>query len=264
MSIKSSRKKTTPGRAPQSDPQPPLFTGNIKISGHAATESGEPFVRLEVGGKRVLVRVNNLLLSPNFEFARLQNHGARLLDSAAQRELTRRIETALRQPAAFTVATTPGWHGEAFVFPDGVVPKRWSDVDIYLEDDGADLYALGVNPVAAAAPGTAYAALQAYLNGPSAKTFINLREAGASVPPGHVHASAPGYRGLYRGSQEIWLPYDCFERIAGGPAESRALKVELHAKGLIASEMRGNGRSFSVKRDIPGLRRTRVIALRVR
>ncbi len=264
MIIKSSRKKTTPGRAPKSDPQPPLFTGNIKISGHGPTESGEPFVRSEVGGKRVLVRVNNLLLSPNVEFACLQNHGARLLDSAARRELTRRIETALRQPAAFTVATTLGWHGEAFVFPDGVVPKRWSDVEIYLEDDGADLCALDANPVAAAAPLSAYAALQAYLNGPSAKTFINLREAGASVPSGHVHASAPGYLGLYRGSNEIWLPYARFESIAGGPAESRALKAELHPKGLIASEMRGQRRSFSVKRDIPGLRRTRVIALRVR
>jgi hypothetical protein len=114
MTIKSSRTS-------------PLLTGNIKISEHGATESGEPFVRLDVGGKRVLVRV----------------------------------------------------------------------------------------------------------------------KAGASVPPGHLHASAPGYRGLYRGNQEIWLPYACFER-------------------LIASERRGKTRSFSVKRDIPGLDRPRVIALRVR
>jgi hypothetical protein len=125
-------------------------------------------------------------------------------------------------------------------------------------------YALGANPVAAAAPLTAYQALKAYLNGPTAKTFLNLREAGASVPPGHVHANAPGYLGAYRGHQEIWLPYPCFERIAGGPAESRALKAELHAKGLIASERRGQTRSFSVKREIPGLDRPRVIALRAR
>jgi hypothetical protein len=125
-------------------------------------------------------------------------------------------------------------------------------------------YALGANPVAAAAPRTPYQALKAYLNGPMAKSFIDLREAGASVPPGHLHDSAAGYLGLYRGNQEIWLPYACFERIAGGPAESHALKAELHAKGLIASERRGKTRSFSVKRDIPGLGRVRVIALRVR
>jgi hypothetical protein len=111
---------------------------------------------------------------------------------------------------------------------------------------------------------TPYDALKAYLDGPTAKTFINLRTPGASAPPGHVHASAPGYLGLYRGHQEIWLPYACFERIAGGPAESHALKAQLHVKGLIASERRGQTRSFSVKRDIPGLDRPRVIALRAR
>jgi Domain of unknown function (DUF927) len=126
-------------------------------------------------------------------------------------------------------------------------------------------YALAANQSAAATPRTPFEALKAYLFGPVAKSFIDLRKAGASVPPGHVHASAPGYLGLYRGNKEIWLPYACFERIAGGPAESHALKAELHAKRLIASERRGKTRSFSVKRDIPGipgLDRPRVIALR--
>jgi hypothetical protein len=121
----------------------------------------------------------------------------------------------------------------------------------------------GASQVAAAAPLTAYQALKAYLNGPVAKKFIDLREPGASVPPGHVHASAPGYLGLYRGSNEIWLPYACFRRIAGGKGAAQALMAELHAKGLIMSERRGKTRSFSVKRDIPGLDRPRVIALRV-
>lgn len=119
----------------------------------------------------------------------------------------------------------------------------------------------GANRVAASAPRTPYEALKAYLNGPIAKSFINLR-GDASVPPGHVHASAPGYLGLYRGKKEIWLPYACFERIARSSAESRALQAELHAKRLIASDGRGGGRSFSVKRDITGLGRVRVIALR--
>ena len=125
MTSRSTHNKTTPGRATQSDPERPLLTGNIKITGHGASENGEPFVRLELKGKRLLVRVNNLLLSPNVEFARLQNHGALLLDSAARGELTRKIEAARHQPESFNVATRPGWHQGAFVFPDGVVPEGW-------------------------------------------------------------------------------------------------------------------------------------------
>jgi hypothetical protein len=559
----------------------PLLTGNIKITGHGASESGEPFVRMEIKGKRVLVRVNNLLGDRNFEFVRLQRIGANLLDPRAQKELIARIETTRRERESFSVATTLGWHGEAFVFPDGVVPKGWSDVEIYLEDDHADIYrrflchgtragtmqlfalfvgnsrlmfgaalacvgplspviipehvaaelvgdygegkssgaaaissiwggdpdpnhrlgsgtswkntdfalekyaaaynnmlllldeadsaegddpkatanallkaikdisggkgkgrgnnpevrtsytpilstsnvsvpqmlkltrrhgddfsyidrlfdipppagghgffenlhgfsnlvefrdrllelarlhyglagrayvwhvahalrkdrdefvaflkerreqylravahltapgrrllrvhgkfatiyaagcaairfkilpftevdlleavktcerdhiafiakelggayALDASPSAAATPRTPYEALKAYLNGPLAKSFINLRTPGARVPPGHVHDRAPGYRGLYRGNKEIWLPYSCFERIAGGPAKSQALKTELHAKRLIASEGQGKRQYFTVKRDIPGLGRVRVIALRAR
>ena len=559
----------------------PLFTGNIKMRGHGATKSGEPFVRLEIEGKRVLARVNNLLGDRNFEFARLQRIGANLLDPRAQKELIARIETTRRERESFSVATTLGWHGEAFVFPDGVVPKGWSDVEIYLEDDHADIYrrflcqgtragtmelfalfvgnsrlmfgaalacvgplspviipehvaaelvgdygegkssgaaaissiwggdpdpnhrlgsgtswkntdfalekyaaaynnmlllldeadsaegddpkatanallkaikdisggkgkgrgnnpevrtsytpilstsnvsvpqmlkltrrhgddfsyidrlfdipppagghgffenlhgfsnlvefrdrllelarlhyglagrayvwhvahalrkdrdefvaflkerreqylravahltapgrrllrvhgkfatiyaagcaairfkilpfteadlleavktcerdhiafiakelggayALDASPSAAATPRTPYEALKAYLNGPLAKSVINLRSPGARVPPGHVHDRAPGYRGLYRGNKEIWLPYSCFERIAGGPAKSQALKTELHAKQLIASEGQGKRQYFTVKRDIPGLGRVRVIALRAR
>ncbi len=117
---------------------------------------------------------------------------------------------------------------------------------------------------AAATPRTPYASLKAYLNGPVAATFLNLRTPGVHVARRHARASAPGYLGQYRGNKEIWLPYACFERIAGGPAESQALKAELHLKGLIRSERRGKRRSFLVKRDIPGLRRPRVIALRAR
>jgi hypothetical protein len=122
-------------------------------------------------------------------------------------------------------------------------------------------FATGANPVAAATL-SPYARMKAYVFGPARKKFIDLRKPGARVPPGHVHARAPGYLGLYRGNKEIWLPYACFERIAGNPTESRTLKAELHAKRRIASEGRGSGRSFSVKRDIPGLGRMRVIALR--
>ncbi len=109
-----------------------------------------------------------------------------------------------------------------------------------------------------------FAVLKAYLNGPLAKTFIDLRTPGASVPPGHVHASAFGYLGLHRGNKEIWLPYECFRWIARTSFDSRVLKAELHAKGLIATEGQGQRQHFTVKRDIPGLGRVRVIALRAR
>lgn len=105
--------------------------------------------------------------------------------------------------------------------------------------------------------------MKAYLDGPASRTFIDLRKPGAMVPTGHVHAAAPGYRGSHQGRVEIWLPHACFERISGGKSEANALKAELHEKRLITSEGRGSGRSFSVKRDIPGLGRVRVIALQV-
>jgi hypothetical protein len=123
-------------------------------------------------------------------------------------------------------------------------------------------YALDASPNAPAPPRTPYQALKAYLNGPMLKTFIDLRTPGASVPPGHVHDSASGYLGLYRSNKEIWLSYPCFERIAGSSDAAKALMAELHAKNLIASEKRGQTSSFSVKREILGLGRVRVIALR--
>jgi hypothetical protein len=554
------------------------LTDYIQITGHGSSESGEPFVRLEIKGKRILVRVNNLLGDRNLEFARLQKIGAKLLDPRAQKELIARIEAARRAPESFSVATTLGWHGKAFVFPDGVVPKGWSDVEIYLDDEHADIYrrfrsrgthagtmelfalfvgnsrlmfgaalgfvgplapviipehvaaqflgeygeakssgaaaissiyggdpdlnhrlgsgtswkntdfalekyaaaynnmllfldeadsaegddpkatanallkaikdisggkgkgrgndsevrtsytpllsasnvsvpqmlkltrrrvddfsyidrlfdipppsggngffedlhgfsnltefrdrlvdlgrlhyglagrayvwhvahalrknrdafvaflkerreqylravahltapnrrllrvhgkfatiyaagcaairfkilpfteadlleavmtcerdhiafianelggayALDASPTAPAPPRTPYQALRAYLNGPVAPTFIDLRT-GARVPAGHVHDSAPGYLGLYRGNKEIWLSYACFERIAGGSDAAKTLMAELHMKRLIACERRGQRSSFSVKREILGLGRVRVIALR--
>ena len=114
-------------------PTTKAVTKEIIVRGHGTSESGEPFVRLEIEGKRVLVRVNHLLVNRNAEFARLQNHGARLLQKAAQEALTTGIDAELRKPASFTVATTLGWHGEVFVFPDTIVPKGWSDVEIYLD-----------------------------------------------------------------------------------------------------------------------------------
>ncbi len=111
---------------------------------------------------------------------------------------------------------------------------------------------------------TPFEALEAYISGPASRTFIDLRKEDATVPKGHVHAKAPGYLGRHQGRREIWLPYARFERIAGGAAEAKALKLELRAKGLIVSEPRGKKHYFSVKREIRGLGRERVIALRLK
>jgi hypothetical protein len=107
-------------------------------SRHGTGENGEPFVRLTIKGERVLVRVNDLLANRNAQFARLQNYGARLLQSKAQNELIRRIEAESRQPFSFSVVTKLGWHQGAFIFPDGIVPKGWAKVEIYLKDPHSD------------------------------------------------------------------------------------------------------------------------------
>jgi hypothetical protein len=91
--------------------------------------------------------------------------------------------------------------------------------------------ATGANPVAASAPRMPYEALKAYLNGPVARKFINLRKAGARVPPGHVHAHAPGYLGLHQGNKEIWLPNARFERVAGREEPGQSIEGRASREG---------------------------------
>jgi hypothetical protein len=253
------------------------LTNYIQITGHSSSESGEPFLRLEIKRKRILVRVNSLL----------GDRGAPLLDLTAQKEQIARIERWERYLRPVAHMTSPGrqllrLHGKfATVYAAGCAAIRFkilpfTEADLLAavktcerahiafsakEFGGAS--ALHARPTAPAPPRGPYQGLKTYLSSPVAQTFIDLRN-GSSVPPGHVHASAPGYLGLYRGNKEIWLSFACFERIAGGSAAAKALMAELHAKGLIASERRRQRRSFSVKREIRGLGRARVIALRAR
>ena len=202
MTIIPSRKKAAPARASQSPSDLPAPTSNSEPLGEASSDGAEPFMRLEIDGRRITVRLEA-------------------------------VSHCARDHVAF-VAQEPG----------GAV-------------------ASGAHSVAVATPPTPYAALRAYLDDSGTRRFIDLRQPGARVPRWHVLATAPGYCGLYRGHPEIWLPHACFERVAGGPAQARALKAELHAKGLIVSERRGQRRCFSIKRDVPGLGRVRVVALRL-
>jgi putative DNA primase/helicase len=100
------------------------------------------------------------------------------------------------------------------------------------------------------------------------KKFINVNRKG-----GFVDASAPaakssksggpiGYVGAHGGRKEYWFADADFEAIAGGKTDARELKVELAAKGLVATERRGKKLSYVVKRPIPGRGRSYVIAIK--
>lgn len=116
------------------------------------------------------------------------------------------------------------------------------------------------NPVAAATL-SPYARLKAYVFGPARKKFIDLRRDGARVPAGHRHRTAFGYLGLHEGIEEIWLPNTRFEQVVGGRSAGNELKAELHAEGHIAIDERDGDRYYTVKRDIAGVGRVRVVAL---
>jgi hypothetical protein len=108
-------------------------------------------------------------------------------------------------------------------------------------------YALNASRSAAAMSRTPYDALKAYLNGPVAKTFLNLRSRRECAPQ-HVHAALPATWG-YRGSKDL-APYAGFEGIAGVRLRA-ALKAELHAKGSSRPRAGGSFRSSATSRVGP-------------
>jgi hypothetical protein len=102
------------------------------------------------------------------------------------------------------------------------------------------------------------------LIGPQRKDFVDLREEGAALPPGHSHAQCPGYIGSHGGQDEYWLLHDSLEQLVGSTAAANALKANLEARRLIVTEGEGAGKRYVVKRELPALGRVRVVALRVR
>jgi hypothetical protein len=93
--------------------------------------------------------------------------------------------------------------------------------------------------------------------------MVNVRTPGERVPRHHDHDSCLGYLGVHDDRREMWLPFEAFKRIiGGGRSDVRALQDELLRRGLIrAEESTAGNREFSVKREIPGIGRRRVIAL---
>ena len=61
---------------------------------------------------------------------------------------------------------------------------------------------------------------------------------------------------------EYWLPYERFEQVAGGPREAAALKQDLHRRGILVTDRRGQGLSFVVKRALPDGSRPFFVVLR--
>ncbi len=92
--------------------------------------------------------------------------------------------------------------------------------------------------------------------------FINLREPGAELSEDHDHDACLGYLGRHDGIGELWLTNRCLESIASGKTEADLLKGELHKRGILVTNKRGERLSYVVKRDVPGLNRLWMVALR--
>jgi putative DNA primase/helicase len=105
-----------------------------------------------------------------------------------------------------------------------------------------------------------FARLKRYINDNSKRDFFDLRKPKAKLPKG---AAPKGYVATYGGHEEYWLTDADIEAVAGSKTEARDLKAELAVKGLIATERRGkSGISYVVKRPVPGVGRTYVVAVR--
>ena len=92
-------------------------------------------------------------------------------------------------------------------------------------------------------------------------SFVDVQDPEASLSEDHDHERCPGYVGAHDGRREYWLTQNRFEEIAGGKPEANRLKAELHRRGRIATQRRGDKLIFAVKRRIPGLGRKYVVAL---
>ena len=119
---KFSLKRAAPSRRLRRSKTRRPIAKDLHVVGHGVSGVGERFVKLVFKGQPVLVSVNNLLTNRLAEFVRLQNHGARLLRIEAQRKLVAKVDCELANRPKFSVVTTTGWHGDVFVFPDGIVP----------------------------------------------------------------------------------------------------------------------------------------------
>ena len=142
-----SMKGTTPMSTTEKPSSP---KGYVKAIGAGSAKAGGRFVRVRVNGEKLLIPANDLLGSMTPVFARLQNHGASLIETKDQKDLHARIKAALQKEDAFPVATRTGWFWQedaqgkklppVFVLPHRVIPEKWSPVEVHLDEPDNDCY----------------------------------------------------------------------------------------------------------------------------
>jgi hypothetical protein len=94
--------------------------------------------------------------------------------------------------------------------------------------------------------------------------MIDMRRPGAQVPRGHLHRDCVGYLGRKGDRNEMWVPFLRVSRLLNSDrTRVRAVQDELHRLGLLwADESPSGHREYSVKREIKGVKRGRVLAFR--
>jgi hypothetical protein len=105
--------QSTKGKTPMSvkdKASPPK--GYVEVIGTGTARTGGRFVRVRINGKKLLIHTNDLLGGMIPVYARLQNLGASLIEPKDQKDLHKRIKSALEREDTFPVATRIGWFRE--------------------------------------------------------------------------------------------------------------------------------------------------------
>ena len=123
---------------------PPQYkhTRDIKIVGVGASEDGERFLKVAVGAKTALLKVNNLTGSASEELKILSHLGAPLIIRAAQTDFLEQAHRAAHLEPSFPVVTKTGFLSpelvsperlQIFVLPPGLAPQGQPNVERYLD-----------------------------------------------------------------------------------------------------------------------------------
>jgi hypothetical protein len=115
---------------------------NIKILGVGESEDGERFLKVAVGEKTALLKVNNLIGSASEELKILSNLGAPLIIRTAQADFLELAHEAASMEPSFPVVTKPGFlspelvspeRRQIFVLPPGLAPQGQPNVERYFD-----------------------------------------------------------------------------------------------------------------------------------
>jgi len=115
-------------------------TTRIKILGIGANKNNDPYLKVSADNNIAILNVD--ALDQGREWRTLARVGAPLLTAAAKNEFRARAQEAVNNAAgkmSFQVATQIGFHGDAFVLPDGIMP-RTANVELCLDSQFADYH----------------------------------------------------------------------------------------------------------------------------